>query len=175
MKILSRVLLSLAACFGLGMAGVAAPSDSAPGASAPAIALDVSQAAPRQVEDSTVRAITRDYGRAWQALAAALGQNRADLLPEGFVGVARQKLSERIAEQQRSGLVTRVIDHGHRLQAVFYSPEGSAMELRDTARYEIQLVDGGSVVSTETVTASYAVLMTVTDDRWKVRVLQETE
>lgn len=141
----------------------------------PKIALDISATGPRQLEDSTQRAIIRDYGRAWHDMADALSQNRTDLLPASFVGIAQQKLADRIAAQQKSGLSTRIVDHGHRVQAVFYSPEGSSMELRDTAELELQVLDGGSVVGTQNLTANYIALMTVAEDRWKVRVLQEAQ
>jgi hypothetical protein len=141
----------------------------------PKVALDISATSPRQVEDSTERAIVRDYGRAWHDMADALQQNRTDLLPASFVGIAQQKLADRISSQQKAGLSTRIVDHGHRVQAVFYSPEGSSMELRDTAQLELQVLDGGSVVSTQNLTANYIALMTVAEDRWKVRVLQEAQ
>ena len=40
------------------------------------VALNVQNAAPRQVEETTEKAIARDYAAAWQAMAAALEQNR---------------------------------------------------------------------------------------------------
>lgn len=141
----------------------------------PKIALDISSTGPRQVEDQTSRAITRDYGHAWRDMADALAQNRAALLPGSFVGVAQQKLADRIAAQQHAGMSTRIVDHGHKVQAVFYSPEGSAMQLRDTAQYELQVLDGASVISTQNLTVNYIALMTVAEDHWKVRVLQETQ
>lgn len=141
----------------------------------PKVALDISSTAPRQVEDTTDRAIIRDYGRAWHDMAEALSQNRSDLLPGSFVGIAQQKIADRIAAQQHAGMSTRLVDHGHRVQAVFYSPEGSAMELRDIAQYELQVFDGSTLVSTQNVTANYIALMTVAEDHWKVRVLQETQ
>lgn len=156
------------------VSGIVTPATSVP-AGLPKISLDISNAGPRQVEDSTVKSIMIGYGRAWHDMTEALEQNRASLLPGSFVGVAQQKLANQIAAQQRSGLSTRIIDHGHKLQAVFYSPEGSAMQLRDTAQYELQVLDGSSVVSQQNVTVNYIALMTVAEDRWKVRVLQATE
>jgi hypothetical protein len=141
----------------------------------PKVSLDIASTGPRQVEDTTERAIIRDYGRAWHDMADALSQDRSDLLPNSFVGIAQQKLRDRISAQQQSGLSTRIVDHGHRVQAVFYSPEGSAMELHDTAQYELQVLDGSNVVSTQNVTANYIALMTVAEDHWKVRVLQEAQ
>ena len=64
------------------------------------------------------------------------------------------------------------MDRGHKLEAIFYSPEGSAMQLRDTAKLEIEYLDGDTVVGREQVTAHYLALMTVAEDRWKVRLLQ---
>ncbi|HZU23670.1 MAG TPA: hypothetical protein VE998_12630 [Terriglobales bacterium] len=190
MKFKLRLMIVVGALLSLGFFGMAAAQDDQPAkgavgglvsgaggavSGAPRVTLDVSSTAPRQVEDTTERAIVRDYGRAWHDMADALAQNRADLLPASFVGIAQQKLADRIAAQQKSGLETRIVDHGHNVQAIFYSPEGSAMELHDTAQLEIQVLDGSSVVNTQTVTARYTALMTVAEDRWKVRVLQETQ
>lgn len=139
------------------------------------VELDASAASPRAVEDTTEKAIVRDYGNAWSVLAAALANNRADGLASGFTGTARDRLAERVQQQRRTGLRTRYVDHGHKLQAVFYSPEGSAMQLHDTAKLEEQILDGDTVVSSRELTASYVVLMTVGEERWKVRLLQSLE
>lgn len=141
----------------------------------PKVVLDVSAVGPRQVEDSTERAIIRDYGRAWHDMADALSQNRTDVLPASFIGIAQQKLADRISAQKKVGLSTRIVDHGHRVQAIFYSPEGSAMQLHDSAQLELQVLDGGNIVGTQNVTANYIALMTVAEDHWKVRVLQESQ
>ena len=75
--------------------------------------------------------------------------------------------------QRTSNLRTRIIDRGHKLEAIFYSPEGSAMQLRDTAKLELQLLDGDTVIGKQQITANYVALMTVAEDRWKVRLLQQ--
>lgn len=143
-------------------------------AAAPAarVELDVSDVQPRQIEDTTVKAITRDYGSAWATLGQALAENRPDLLGVDFVGFAQQKFADAIAQQQKSGLRTRYIDRGHKLRAIFYSPEGSSMQLQDTANLGIQLLDGDNVISQQDITVHYLTVMTVAEDRWKVRVLQ---
>lgn len=130
-------------------------------------------AGPREIEDTTQTAIPRDYATAWNALETALSQNRADVLDTGFVGFARERLAQRIADQKSSGIRVRYVDKGHKLNAVFYSPEGSTMEVRDTAQYEMQVLDGDTVISSQPVTQNYVALMTVTEDRWKVRVLEQ--
>jgi hypothetical protein len=94
------------------------------------------------------------------------------VLNGSFVGIARDRLAAEVAAQSKGGLRTRYIDRGHRVQAVFYSPEGSAMQLRDVAQYEIDVLDGGDVVAKQNVTVNYLALMTVAEDRWKVRVLE---
>ncbi len=145
----------------------AAPADG------PKISVDVSGATPRPVEDQTQQSIARDYGKSWQTLAQALQQNRADLLNASFVGFARDRWGEAVAEQAKSGLSRKLVDHGHKLQVLFYSIEGSAMQLRDTAQLEIQYMDGGKVVHSEQVTAQFVVLMTPAENSWKVRMLQQ--
>ena len=91
--------------------------------------LDIQNATPRQVEDTTRTAVARDYAAAWQALAEALDRNRPDLLGPNFVGTANTKLGETISEQQKAGIHQRYLDKGHHVRAIFYSPEGSAIEL----------------------------------------------
>ncbi len=139
------------------------------------VQLNTDGVGPREIEDTTEAAIVRDYGTAWKSLETALYDNSKEALENGFMGFARDRYATRIADQKQSGLRTRIVDHGHKLQAIFYSPDGSAMQLGDTSQLEIQVLDGGNVVSSRKVTRSYLVLMTPAEDRWKVRVLQETQ
>jgi hypothetical protein len=138
----------------------------------PRIDLNVDAAGPRQVEDTTEKAVARDYARAWSSMTTALSENRPDVLDGDFVGVALDNLRERVNQQQQSGLHTRFVDRGHKLQAIFYSPEGSAIQLRDTAQFDVQFLDGDKVLHQEQRTENYTVVMTAAENRWKVRVLQ---
>jgi hypothetical protein len=135
------------------------------------VKIDASQIVPRSLEESTGRALADQYSKAWKSLATALNRNDTDALGESFVGFALDGIKAQIAAQKKNGLSTRFVDHGHKVDALFYSPEGSAVELRDEAQLEIQLLDGSKVVSSENTTRRYVVVMTVVDDRWKVRVL----
>jgi hypothetical protein len=137
--------------------------------------LNVQNAAPRQVEDQTEKAVSRDYAAAWQTIIEALDQNRKDLLAGNFIGTANDKLSETIEAQSKAGIHRRYTDRGHQVQATFYSAEGSAMELHDTAHLQIELLDGAKVVHSEDVTVHYVALMTAAENSWKVRVLQEVQ
>lgn len=148
------------------------PAHQVRAAALPAVTVDIQGAAPREVEDTTQKAVARDYAAAWQALADALDQNRPELLAADFVGTSNEKLVNAITEQRRAGLHRRYVDRGHKVQAVFYSAEGSAMELRDTAQFQIQLLDGDKVVHSEDVTLRYVALMTAAENSWKVRVLE---
>jgi hypothetical protein len=139
----------------------------------PKVQLNISNSQPRDVEETTTKSITREYTTAWKTLADALANNRPDRIGASFVGTAEDQLRQQIAEQKKNGLSVRIVDHGHKVDVVFYSPEGSAMQLRDTAQLERQYLDGGRVVHSENVTQNYVVLMAVTGDRWKVRLLQE--
>jgi hypothetical protein len=134
---------------------------------------DLTSAAPRAVEPTTADAIQRNYAHAWQSLASALEQNRADLLNEDFVGGARTQLQEAIRAQQQNGLSRHVTDHGHKVRVNFYSPDGSTIQATDTADLEIEYREGNRVLSSERVRASYIVLLTPAENSWKVRVLQE--
>jgi hypothetical protein len=141
-------------------------------ADAPQVQFDTSHIGPRQMEDITGRNIPRDWGRAWQTLAIAFAQNRPELLGRYFTGFAQQKLAAAIATQEKTGLRTRYIDHGHKLAAYFYSPDGGAIELHDTADLEIQLFDGNDLVHSDRVTLHYIGLMTPSADHWEVRLLE---
>jgi hypothetical protein len=140
----------------------------------PSIQLNVAAVGPRPIEDSTEKAVVRDYAQAWQTMATALSENRADLLNADFAGVALDNLRQRVQQQQQSGLHTHYIDHGHKLDVIFYSLDGSAIQLRDTAQYEVQFLDGDKVISQQERTENYTVVMTAAENRWKVRVLQAT-
>lgn len=139
------------------------------------VELSAAGATPRKVEDTTEKAIVRDYVAAWKALNAALENNDPGALNAGFVGIARQKFAAKVASQSKAGAQVRYVSRGHKLEAVFYSPEGSAMQLRDTAELELQLVEDGKVIHSEPVQARFVALMTVADGRWKVRVLEEVQ
>lgn len=148
------------------------PASTLAAANTPQIQLSVAGVSPREVEDSTVQAVSRDYAKAWQAMAQAREQNRPDLLGTAFVDDAKEQLEGAIRDQQKTNLRVRYVDHGHKLQGMFYSQEGSALQLRDTAKLEIQLLDGESVLHSETATVNYIVLMTPAADHWQVRMLQ---
>lgn len=136
------------------------------------VRLDASHIQPRPLEQLTGQAIVKQYSQAWKDMETSLSQNRSDLIGESFVGYAHDKLLGQIQAQQKQGLSTRIVDHGHQVEATFYSPEGSAVQLEDTAQLEIQLLDGSNVVSSQNVTRKYIAVVTVVEDGWKVRVLE---
>jgi len=139
------------------------------------VRLDASQIQPRPLEQLTGQSITKIYSNAWKNLETALAENRTDLIGESFVGYAQDKLLSQVKEQQKTGLTARYVDHGHQVSATFYSPEGSAVQLQDTAQLEIQLLDGSKVVSSQNVTRKYIAVVTVVEDSWKVRVLDAVQ
>lgn len=135
------------------------------------VKLDASNVQPRPLEQLTGQAIVRAYSQAWKNMETALAENHSDLIDESFVGYAHDRLLSQIQQQEKNGLSTRYIDHGHQVEAVFYSPEGSAVQLRDMAQLEIQLLDGNKVISSHNVTRKYIAIVTVVEDSWKLRVL----
>ena len=144
--------------------GLASPS--------PRVSLDASRISPREIEDLTERNIIRDYGLAWKSLADARELNRPELIDAYFTGFAHDDLKQAIEDQKETGVRTRYIDSAHKLEAFFYAPGGDAMELRDTAQLQKQVLDGDKVVYEENVTVQYLVIMTPGADRWYVRALQ---
>lgn len=140
--------------------------------SAVQVHLDTKKATPRVVESLTEQGILRDYRLAWASMAQALEVNTLDPLEGLFAGDAKEWLKETVDSQQRSGLNQKYMDQNHRLEAVFYAPEGDVMELHDTAEYQLQISDGSKVIHDEHVVLHYIVLMTPGADRWVIRQLQ---
>ena len=167
-KLVTRLaLLTLMIC---GLAMVARYTVLA--APAPALSINVEKSAPRQVEEATAKSVARDYTAAWQAMTQALDQSRKDLLAAGFVGTAQEKLVAQVEQQQKSGLREHLVDKGHTVDVVFYSSEGSAMELHDTVRLQIEVMDGSKVIHSEDATVHYVALLTAAENSWKVRMLE---
>jgi hypothetical protein len=143
------------------------------GQSEPKVHLDAEALAPRPIEELTGTTIARHYALAWRDLAAALDSGRTEGLSDEFVGFAKDRLLRRIAEQNQTGLRVRIVDHGHHLKAVFYSTDGTVMQLLDQAQLEIQVFDGSRLLDTQSALHEYLVLMTPGADRWYVRDLEE--
>src|ERR1700733_12618436 len=143
------------------------------GQSAPQVHLDADGLAPRSIEELTGTTIVRYYSLAWRDMASALDSNNAAGLGEEFVGFAKDRLTRRIAEQKQTGVHVRIVDHGHRLKAVFYSTDGAAMQLLDQAELEIQTLDGNKLLDTQNAPREYLVLVTPGADRWYIRDLEE--
>jgi hypothetical protein len=127
---------------------------------------------PRILADQTATAVVKNYIESWQSLRAALEQNRSELLDRDFVGTAKQKLTDTIQQQTKLGMRTTYQDRSHEIQIVFYSPEGLSVQLIDNVEYDVQISDKDKVIATQPVHARYVVVMTPTEVRWRVRVLQ---
>ncbi len=127
---------------------------------------------PRTVEKQTQVSVVRDYLRAWQTMEDALQANHPELLDGYFVGTAKEKLVGTIREQQTLGIQTTYGKQSHDIQVVFYSPEGLSIEIVDNAGYEVGVRDHGKVVGTQQVQTKYVAVLTPTESKWKVRVLQ---
>lgn len=156
--------------FGLGSAAI-----SVYGADAGVqVQLDTKKASPRAVESLTERGILRDYRFAWTSIAQALEGNALDPLEGPFAGEAKQMLRDTVLNDRHSGLSRQYLNQTHRLEAVFYAPEGDVMELHDSAEYELRISDGGKIIHDEHVVMHFVVLMTPGADRWVIRQLQAT-
>ena len=127
---------------------------------------------PRPLAKQTESAVVRDYLDAWQSLGEAMNQNRADLLNQDFVGGAKEKFAATIDEQSKLGMHARYQERSHDIKIIFYSPEGLSIQLVDNIEYDVQLLDHEKVVATQAVHTRYVVVLTPTEVRWKVRVLQ---
>ncbi len=141
-------------------------------ADTPQVVLNTSKSAPRAVESMTERAILRDYKFAWVNLDQALQSNSTAPLSGLLAGTASEWLNDAVASQRRNGLSSRYLNQSHKLDAVFYAPEGDVIELHDTADYDLQILDGSKTIHSEHVAVHYVVLMTPGADRWVIRQLQ---
>jgi hypothetical protein len=141
----------------------------------PRVELNVDNIGPRQIEDLTSKSVPRDYAFAWQTIEQALDENRPDLLDGYLTGLAKQDLTARVKSQINSGLRTKYQDRGHKLEGIFYAPAGDAMELRDHAQLDVQILDGSKVIYEEPLNVEYIVLMTPGADRWLVRQIQSVQ
>jgi hypothetical protein len=127
---------------------------------------------PRPVEQQTQSSVVRDYLQAWQTLDAAMNQNQPELLDAYFVGIARDKLSDTIREQKNLKIETAYHVRSHDVQVVFYSPEGLSIQLVDNIEYDQEIRDRGKTVGSQHVRTRYIAVLTPTESKWKVRVLQ---
>ena len=127
---------------------------------------------PRPLQEQTQAAAIRDYLQAWKTVGAALAGNDATLLDRDFVGGARDKLAQAIAEQAALGLHTRYQDRRHDIQIVFYSPDGLSIELTDDVEYDVQIFDHDKAPMAQQVRERYIVVLTPAEVRWRVRVFQ---
>ncbi|HLV89299.1 MAG TPA: hypothetical protein VKV39_20105 [Candidatus Sulfotelmatobacter sp.] len=148
-------------------------SQTAPAATDVGVALNISNARPRQVENQTEQRITADYRLAWANLAAAMDSGSLAPLDGLFVGPARESLAGSVSGQHQSQISTRYLGQKHNLQAVFYSPEGDLIELQDTAEYQMQVFSSGKLIHDDRGVHRYVVLMTPASDRWVIRQLVE--
>jgi hypothetical protein len=127
---------------------------------------------PRPLAKQTESAVVRDYLEAWQTLSAALNQNQADLLNQDFVGTAKEKFAATVDEQAKLGLHTHYQERSHDIKIIFYSPDGLSIQVVDNIEYDVQLLEHEKVLATQPVRARYIAVLTPTEVRWKVRVLQ---
>jgi hypothetical protein len=156
----------------LAAVGVVSVIDRVHADAKPAVSINVDHAVPREVDETVQQAVTRDYTAAWQALASALANNNTRALKDNFVGFAFDKLTQRIKDQQQTGIKTRVVDRGHKVDAIFYSPEGSSIELYDTATFDSEILYGDTVIHSDRSQVHYYAVLTGAEDRWKVRILE---
>lgn len=133
---------------------------------------DAQPQGPRALEEQTRTAVIRDYLKSWQSLKAALERNQVESLDADFTGTARDRLIKAIRDQHALGIHTFYEDRAHDIQIVFYSPEGTSIELTDSVDYDVRVVDHGKAETTQQVHARYIAILTPTEVRWKVRILQ---
>jgi hypothetical protein len=138
--------------------------------SLPSVQLSATRGGPRELEDLTRQKMLRDYALAWQTLATAMEQNRPGVVNEYFAGFANKEFSK---EQAASGIHRQYVDHGHKLELAFYSPDGGVMQFWDNADYEVQTFDGTKLIHSEHTPVRFLVLMTPGADRWMVRLMQD--
>jgi hypothetical protein len=149
--------------------GAAADSSSNP---LPQIQLDARNAGPRTMETLTEQNISRQYASAWQNLAAAFAYNQPAPLGDYFIAAARKQLTQAVTDQQKAGLHSNYLNQRHKVNVVFYAPEGDVVEIHDTVQCDFEVFDGEKLIHKEPAVLRYVVLMTPSADRWLIRQLQ---
>jgi hypothetical protein len=127
---------------------------------------------PRPVEEQTQSSVIRDYLLGWTTMNEALSENRTDGLDSVFVGKAKEKLAQTIAEQQKLGIQTSYLPKSHDIKVVFYSPEGLSIQLLDNVEYDVLVKKEGQLIASNSVRARYVAVLSPTETRWKVRIFQ---
>ena len=166
------LILSLVFVASFALLPCTVDADSPPANSLPQVKFDARNAGPRTLESITQQNLVRHYANAWQTLATVFDNNATALLGDYFVGPAREQLAEAVAGQQKTGLHSRYLDQRHKVDVVFYAPEGDVVELHDTLECQFQVFDGEKSIHNERAVLRYVVLMTPSADRWVVRQLQ---
>ncbi|MEO8726995.1 MAG: hypothetical protein ABI383_12845 [Acidobacteriaceae bacterium] len=141
----------------------------------PAITINTSAAQPRPLEDATTQSVARVYSQAWTDLDRALTRNDASALNAAFVGFANARYAAQIKQQLKAGMTVHLIAHSHNASAVFYGIEGASLEIRDDVQLERQVLAKGKIIASETKTIPFVAILTVVDNGWKVRVLEEAQ
>ncbi|WP_263418573.1 hypothetical protein [Terriglobus albidus] len=126
----------------------------------------------RPLEQQTESSVIRNYLESWKSLQEALDHNQAGKLDRDFVGVARDKLGDTVEAQSRMGIHTHYQDLSHDLQIVFYSPEGLSIQMTDNVEYRQQIFEKDKLLATTVVRRRYLVVLTPSEVRWQVRILQ---
>lgn len=127
---------------------------------------------PRELSPVTEQAAIRDYLESWKDLTAAFAENRPELLEADFTGTAMDKLTATIRQQAALGLRTRYQPRRHTIQVTFYSPEGLSIQLTDDIEYDVQVLNKTKTLTARQVHARYIAVLTPTEVRWRVRLLQ---
>ena len=148
---------------------------SAPADPTPEVTLNVANVGPRTMEPLTQRSVLRDYKFGWANLAAAFESNSTGPVNGLFAGTANTWLNDAVSSHSRAGLTSRYLNQRHKVDAVFYAPEGDLIELHDTAEYDYQILDGSKTIHSEHAVVQYVVLMTPGADRWVIRQLQSVQ
>lgn len=148
---------------------------SAPTDPVPEVTLNVAKVGPRTMEPLTQRSVLRDYRFGWANLAESFASNSTGPVNGLFAGTAQTWLNDAVSSQIRAGLTSRYLNQHHKVDAVFYAPEGDLIELHDTAEYDYQILDGSKTIHIEHAVVHYVVLMTPGADRWVIRQLQSVQ
>jgi hypothetical protein len=143
--------------------------------SGPEVTLNTANVGPRTMEALTQRSVLRDYKFGWANLAEAFASNSTGVVNGLFAGTANTWLNDAISSQSRAGMTSRYLNQHHKVDAVFYAPEGDLIELHDTAEYDYQILDGSKTIHSEHAVVHYVALMTPGADRWVIRQLQSVQ
>lgn len=128
----------------------------------------------RPMEDGTLQEIEKDYLKAWYVRNRAFAANNREGIADYYTDSARIKLYDIMALNRETGTTIAHTTLEHHPKVEFYSEDGQLVVFTDesvTSHSEIYLDE--ILISKQSDTTSYQVMMLLEDGFWRIRHLVE--